>query len=508
MRNHQSPDAAPLSSLRAVSICGDIAYALAMPDRPARSPEIAVASGAQKLSIRHIPGTEFPIQIVRSDGLPDIGLTIFAGQLLTMLSPGSVRGYLREVLAFINWASTDRIAVAQHWRVFGEPGEVRNLLREYLTAVGECKVLQRPDTLGLRAVYVNVTNDTHINVRLLLAALKKMYEVLADRGRYPFPNPLVHAEAGQAIREFRRGERAALEATLGRPPMPPLSGVDASPADIRLSENYFRLMNREWTPQSIDDLDFPAAVYRAGQAHGWNLRELCAIRMLFESGARISEVFDLTAQDWAASSFTNSFLARSKGSLGRRVKTVLVSTFTAKALRRYFDLERCSCSNGALTVGDLVTLQRREPERLCEIPLFTTVHGRPMTARLFRDHYWKPALRAAGIEADPHQCRHWFVTNALRHLEEGEPTEAELARRKQELIQYMGWHSGERTLKAYEHVQRTDSFARRLSAIHEAMRQRERQAAAATASPARHGGHESAATDRELLFLLGEDHDD
>ena len=103
-----------------------------------------------------------------------------------------------------------------------------------------------------------------------------------------------------------------------------------------------------------------------------------------------------------------------------------------------------------------------------------------MTARLFRDHYWKPALRAAGIDADPHQCRHWFVTNALRQLEEGEPTEAELARRKQELIQYMGWHSGERTLKAYEHVHRTDSFARRLSSIHEVMRQRERKAAAAT----------------------------
>lgn len=498
MRNHRSAEAALLSSPRAVSICGDIAYALAMPDGPADSPESHPASGPEKLSIRYVSGSSFPIQIVRSDGLPDIGMTAFAGQLLTMLSPGSVRGYIREVLAFINWAGADRIARAQHWRVFGAPGEVRNLLREYLTVVGECRVIQRPDTLGLRAVYVNVTNNTHINVRLLLAALKKMYEVLADCGRYPYANPLVDSAAGQAIREFRRGERAALEATLGRPPMPPLSGVDTPAADIRLSENYFRLVNREWTPQSIDDPDFPSAVFCAGKAHGWSLRELCAVRILFESGARISEVFDLTAADWATSSFTNSFLARSKGSHGRRVKTILVSTFTAKALRRYFDLERCSCGGVPVRVGDLVVLQRREPERLREIPLFTTAHGKPMAARLFRDYYWKPALGAAGIDADPHQCRHWFVTNALRHLEEGEPTEAELARRKQELIQYMGWHSGERTLKAYEHVQRTESFARRLSAIHEAMRQRERQAAAATASPARHCGHESASTDREL----------
>jgi hypothetical protein len=305
-----------------------------MPDAPVRSPECQRASDAEKLNIRYVRCGDFPIQIVRSDGLPDIGMTAFAGQLLTMLSPGSVRGYLREVLAFFNWSTADRIACVQHWRVFGEPGEVRNLLREYLTVVGQCKVMQRPDTLGLRVAYVTVTNDTRINVRLLLAALKKMYEILADCGQYLYPNPLVHAEADQAIRKFRRGERAALEATLGRPPMPPLSGVDVPPTDIRLSENYFRLINREWMPRSIDDPEFPSAVYRAGQAHGWNLRELCAVRMLFESGARISEVFDLTAADWAASSSTNSFLARSKGSQGRRVKTILVSNFTAKALRR------------------------------------------------------------------------------------------------------------------------------------------------------------------------------
>ena len=58
-----------------------------------------------------------------------------------------------------------------------------------------------------------------------------------------------------------------------------------------------------------------------------------------------------------------------------------------------------------------------------------------MTAKLFRDHYWTPALRAAGLDADPHLARHWFVTNALRHVERGVRDEAALARRKQELIQ-------------------------------------------------------------------------
>jgi hypothetical protein len=53
--------------------------------------------------------------------------------------------------------------------------------------------------------------------------------------------------------------------------------------------------------KSIDDPDFPNRVYAAGQEFGWSLRELCAVRTLFESGARISEIFDLTAADWSTS---------------------------------------------------------------------------------------------------------------------------------------------------------------------------------------------------------------
>jgi hypothetical protein len=132
-----------------------------------------------------------------------------------------------------------------------------------------------------------------------------------------------------------------------------------------------------------------------------------------------------------------------------------------------------------------------------------------MTAGLFRDHYWRPALKAAGIDADPHLCRHWFVTNALRHIERTAKGEAELARRKQELIQYMAWRSGERTLKAYEHVQRGDSFARRLHTIHAAMHRRERQTKKECSVAHRtHPPAETAVLDQDLAFLLGEDNDD
>jgi len=468
------------------------------------------AVAGQLRSLR-VTGSEFAIQVVRTDGLPEVALTVFANEMLTMLSEGSVHAYLREVLAFANWCGSDEVARKHGWRLTGEPREIRNLLREYLTVVWQCRVTQRPDTLGVRVAYVNVTNHTRINVRSLLAGLKKLYDILGEKGFYPFENPLVHEDAARALAVFRRGQRAAIQAATRRMPMPAASGVDAPPPDIRLSENYFRLVNREWQPKSIDDPDFPGQVYAAGKKYGWGIRELCAVRTLFESGARVSEVFDLTAADWSTSGFTNRFLARNKGSHGCRVKTIIISSPTAKLYRRYFDDPvdgRAAYAKEPVTFGNLALIQRRDPERLATTRIFLTVRGTPMTARLFRDHYWKPTLKAGGIDADPHLCRHWFVTNALRQIERAAKSEADLARRKQELIQYMAWRSGERTLKAYEHVQRGDTFARHLRSIHIAMNRRERQSEKQSADQRTQPPVETGLFDQDLAFLLGDDHDD
>ena len=82
--------------------------------------------------------------------------------------------------------------------------------------------------------------------------------------------------------------------------------------------------------------------------------------------------------------------------------------------------------------------------------------------------------RAAGIQAHPHQARHWFVTNALRNIEATASDEQDQARRKEELIQYMKWRSGEKMLHAYEHVDRETRFiAKTLPAIHAEMKRLE-----------------------------------
>jgi integrase len=458
---------------------------------------------------------EFAIHIVREDGLPDVALTVFANALRQTLSESSVRGYVREMLAFVNWCTSDPVTTSRGWQWQAEPSQVRHAVRQYLTVAAECRITIRPDTLGVKASYVNATAGTHINVGLLLVALKKLYDVLDDHGLYPFANPMVHEAARQTMGELRRHQREAVRAATGRGPMPAISGVDAPPTDLRLSENYFRLVRTQWQPHSIDDPDFPRAVYAAGQAYGWSLREQCITRMLFESGARVSEVVGLTAGDWAVSQFLNRFRACNKGSHGRRIKTLVISHQTATLCRRYFDDAehgRRAVDPAGLTLRQVTGLARRSPERLHDLCLYLTARGTPMTAKLFRDHYWTPALRAAGLDADPHLARHWFVTNALRHVERGARDDSALARRKQELIQYMAWRSGEQTLRAYEHLERSDSFQRRLRAIHQTMRRRERDAAR-PAAPGRVVSADAKQVRSErlsddLAYLLGEDDDD
>lgn len=461
------------------------------------------------LKLVSTPSSTYRYQVVRADGLPDVELTLFADSQMTALSPSSVPVYLREVLLFINWSACDPIVRGNCWSLFGPPIEVRNVIRQYLTVGARCTVAVRPDMAGVKATYVNATSATRINIRIFLTALKRFYDHLILRRAYCHANPLVHESAAGMIAALRNSYRRAVRETEGRGPMPAVSGIDP-PSGIRLSQNFFRCVQKQWVPQTIDDPYFPGLIYRAGKNWGWGLREMCIVRTLFESGARISEILDLTASDWAVSRFLNRFRARNKGSFGERTKHLVVSQATAKLYRRYFEHAidgRRACDPDQLTVNGLEALFAKDPGCLARIPIFLTNRGTRMTEKLFRDWYWKPALRAAGFHAHPHQGRHWFVTNALRNIEQVSKSEGERQRRKQELIKYMSWKTGEETLKAYEHLRREEEFiTSTLPGIHAAMQRRERESAKKQLSDS---AHQTAPTppsvryDEEFATLTG-----
>src|SRR5271169_6942645 len=147
------------------------------------------------LRLIRTPEHAYRYQVVQSDGLPEIFLTLFANELPRSLSEASVPLYVREVVSFANWVSVDPVSRAQGWHLYGKPHEVRNALQEYLSVGAKCKLTIRPDALGLKVTYVQVTSGTKINAPTLLVALKRLYSMLIAKSLYPYENPLVHPEA-------------------------------------------------------------------------------------------------------------------------------------------------------------------------------------------------------------------------------------------------------------------------------------------------------------------------
>ncbi len=258
-------------------------------------------------------------------------------------------------------------------------------------------------------------------------------------------------------------------------------------------------------PQIIDDPTCPVSVLSGGRKlPGWGLREECVTRLLFESGGRIFEVTELTLGDWVNRGLTREATAVSKGSHGRRVKFFRFSTDTATLLRRYFDGERRSHDRMNWRLADYLRRRDDKLTDLNEVPLFLSTRGTQLKAKSFRETYWVPACRAVGLDADPHQARHWYVTMAVRTIHETSNSEGEIRRRIRELIEYMQWRGGEQTMASYDHyfdaarhADIQDQLHERLRiALEQGLKRRSSRAAALPAIPA-----QLANVDPDLAFL-------
>jgi integrase len=304
-------------------------------------------------------------------------------------------------------------------------------------------------------------------VGVFLAALKLFYSAMREMGCYADEHPLVDV----TVRVLAEIADASV-ADDDRPPrMPDVSGVEAPRSRRRLTDSFFKLVGKEWVPQIIDDPGFPALVLGGGRTlRGWGLREDCVTRLLFETGGRVSEVTGLTLGDWVRRGLTREAAAASKGSHGRRVKFLRFSTETATLLRRYVDRERRLHDPDGYTLADYVRRAEGKLIELNEVPLFLTSRGTPLTAKGFRDTRWAPACRAAGVDADPHQARHWYVTMAVRAIYETSDTQSEIQRRLRELIEYMQWKGGQETMAAYEHYFSAARHAEIQDQLHERLR--------------------------------------
>jgi integrase len=377
-------------------------------------------------------------------------LIVFAKEALTRLAPSSVQKYLTNILPWFTWLDTDPWQVRAHHRWTDPPEMIREVLREYLVSKLQCRV--KPHQEG--GEWLETVEEAVNAVRLLLAGLKLFYRIAKAHGYYQYTNPLIASftETVEAAREqLVREDDGAM-----RPKLPDQSGVDAPHREGRLTDSYF-LLKEKWIPQVVTDVELPQKILDGGrtlkeQGKVWGFREECVIVLLFETGARVSEIMSLTLGDWNRRGLKDTAWARNKGSRKRRAKYVRFSEQTVKLLKKYFDTERKKMDEQHYTLDDYLRLAEQRAVDLDTIPLFLSQHGTPWTVASFRAHYWKKACAAAKLDADIHQCRHWYVTQALIQIHErARKGEITVERGKEELIAYMHWRAGEKTLKAYNH---------------------------------------------------------
>jgi integrase len=392
---------------------------------------------------------QHPFLVFNASDQLHIPLTIFAKEACVRVDPKTVQTYLYSILPFFSWLDTDIWQERANNTWDASPQQVRRAVDDYLVSKLPCKV--QPHHQGWK--YITITAGTRSTLRVFLAALKMFYQVMRERGFYPFANPLVDSMSTTI---------AAVQAHLAHeeegqtyPQMPEKSGVaeQKKRPKHRLTDSYYKLEHEEWYPQIIDDPKLPGIVLEGGKQLSLKYtrkRNECVTWLLFDTGARISEVTGLMLDDWAILGTHTKARAFNKGSFGKRTKTLSFHEDTVVLLKRYFNEERIRFDSTGYTLDDYLLLAKQKQVDLSTIPLFLTAQGTQLTPKEYREHYWNPACQAAGIEADIHQVRHWHVTLEVRDIYETAKNTAEIERRLRGLIEYMKWKS-EETLASYQH---------------------------------------------------------
>jgi integrase len=372
-----------------------------------------------------------PLICADPDGLPFPEGQAFRAWLIdeNACQPTTADKYLGNLLSFLTFLrlgspSLHYTAPADH---------IRMRLRDYLREKLGCIV--RPHRQG--NFLVAASPPLSPSVRLHLVALRRFYTFAILRGYYMEMNPLLWSE---------RLTRPEHQFT---PSMPPLSGLTVPEKKPRRNpETYFCFVAGDWQPQIIDDPDLPKRVL-AGFVYR---RDQLIARILFQSGARVSEVLELQLGDWRRRGLHERALATNKGSRGERVKEIWWSGETAHLLRQYVETERRHCDPTGLGLDELSDAA----------PLFITEKGDTYTYAAFYYH-WRRACMQAGIKVHPHQARHWFVTMGLHRIQ-AVPAQDQRDAARQALIAYMHWKNPE-TIQAYDHHLHQSEF----SPIHAAL---------------------------------------
>ena len=356
---------------------------------------------------------------------------------------GTRRTYLNFLQPFFAYL----IARGYAWNA--APEQIRSYVKAFLLEDVACEV--SPDTAldGYRLTLTGSSPLSQSSLRVLLAAIRDFYAVMAEAGLYAYVNPM----CSQLLQRWKR-ERMKSIANSGAPDH---AGTRSESwhETKRQPTAFFRQRRGEpWKPDVTltseqiqermnTDLDWMTR-------HASTQRDRLIFMILRESGARLSEVLSMTAGGYRKAKDPYQAYITNKGSYGREEKLIRLSPPIEAALVRYVRTERAK-------------LDPKGRKRLSQLdgadPIFLTRRRTPYTRDAFYFHWRKlfaarppqkdSEMELPSLEYTPHDMRHLRVTVWLSNIRKVEnQQEAEMLRRC--VQRRMAWRSP-LTILCYDH---------------------------------------------------------
>lgn len=395
----------------------------------------AALHGLKKLT--PAPGSPYPLLIIDATGLPVFFLCEWYRRRVEM-DPGRTSDTYLDML--LPWAG---FLLARDYRWNEPPDRLRTYLIEFFRE--EVKCLVSPDNQREEGSFVETTGASPLSkssLGVLLAALTSLYDILLAAGYYPYPNPLRSERLLALKREHVRQVENA-----GAPDQAGIRGESWQETYRAFPTNQFRQRRGKiWEPEVVLEPDAVQERIRMTidfmVQHAPFQRDQIILLLLRQTGARLSEVIEMTAGGYRSARRAGRALVKNKGSRGREEKTIYFTPTLERHVQQYIRTERATYDpHGRKSLHEL---DDRDP-------LFLTRTGKPYSRSAFY-HHWRrlfsPAQRQfehqQRVEFTPHDLRHVRVTRTVSQIRtEARGDAAREAALLEGFQQLMGWRSRE-----------------------------------------------------------------
>jgi site-specific recombinase XerD len=399
-------------------------------------------SGLKKIS--GPPEGRYPLMIIDKSGIPVFHLCEWYRRKRQYDIGRTPETYLDMLLPWIGF----QMRFGYAWN--DEPDHVRTQLVEFLRTDIGCQVGPAQEGDGYLVETTGNSPLSKSSLGVLLAAITSLYDVMIDASYYSHSNPM----RSEYLTNLKRDHINQIKNS-GAPDHAGIRSETWQKTHQDYPTKFFRQKRgKVWEPSIVMEPD--EAQQRMHEVidfmiqHATFLRDKVILLLLRQTGARLSEIVEMTVGGYQRVPHPERALVKNKGSRGREEKTVYFTPVIEEQLIKYIRTERAK--------HDLLGRKRIEDLEDHD-PIFLTERGTSYDREAFYYH-WNKLFETAQrqlkeqdkVEFSPHDIRHLRVTRAIKKIKEQAGENKAL---EDELIdgfwRLMGWRSP-KTMETYTHV--------------------------------------------------------